>query len=508
MGKSYFELLNEISEAEIYEELLGYGLFSEKLPPVFQSIEFRRYCQTVRKQKFSGCEHSYVNYLSNRNTNTPRSLAIPYPMAFENLCNEISRSWDKILNHFEIKTSNQKHKVSRIHLRRLMGSNGLFNMNYQNWEVDGDPVPDLVIGKRYEVKCDISQCYPSVYTHSIPWALVGKKVSKLKREGKEWFNKLDKYTRNMKSGETHGILIGPHTSNLLSEIILCSIDYELVKKGWVYIRHIDDYTCYVDTKEKAEEFLVDINQQLREFGLSLNHKKTNILNLPFSDTNRWTNILKSSTTNFQKFKSYVDYYEVKSFLNLCLSLMEKNKENSAIILYGIKILDGLILTKNAQNYFVKSIISLSLIYPYVVPLLNKYIFEKYEIVHEDKSRYINMIFSKYRNLNNYESCSFAIFYAFSNDVELESFNIDKIIESEDCILATMALLYCKKFKKNDDLKKLKTKAEEIIQNGDLEDFWVFIYEALPYSNIPGELKNLKKHKISFLLDKYKFDIKS
>lgn len=503
MDKSYFELLSDISQDEVYDKLLGFGLFSEKLPPIFQSVEFREYCKNIRKNGFSRVEHSHVDYLSNRNTNVPRNLAIPFPTAYEILCKEISMNWESILTHFKDKTSNQEYKVSRIHLRKLSNRDGLFIMSYKNWMTDGDPIPELLLGKQYEVKCDISQCYPSIYTHSIPWALVGKNYAKKNRDDKKWFNKIDKATRNMKNGETHGILIGPHTSNLLSEVILSSIDFELINNGWEYVRNIDDYTCYVETREKAEAFVVDINYQLREFGLNLNHKKTEILKLPFSNINRWTNILKNSSVNFQKFKDYVDYNEIKSFMELCLSLMEENEENSAILFYGIKILDGLNLTVNAEKYFIKTLVSLSLIYPYLVPLLHQYIFKKYDIESTVKSKYINLIYKKYNALNNYEACSFALFYAFSNGIELQDFDISNIVEKEDCILLLMALIYCKKLKRSDDIKILKNKAKELIENEELDAFWIFIYEALPYSLLQGELKNIKKSGVSFLVDNFK-----
>ena len=55
-------------------------------------------------------------------------------------------------------------------------------MNYKNWYLDGNPELDLLIQKneinRYLVKADISTCFPSIYTHSIPWAIVGKQQSK------------------------------------------------------------------------------------------------------------------------------------------------------------------------------------------------------------------------------------------------------------------------------------------------------------------------------------------
>lgn len=33
--KTYSEMMNAISADEVYEGLLGHGMFSEKLPPVF-----------------------------------------------------------------------------------------------------------------------------------------------------------------------------------------------------------------------------------------------------------------------------------------------------------------------------------------------------------------------------------------------------------------------------------------------------------------------------------------
>lgn len=45
MPKSYADLMNEISADELYERLLAYGLFADKLPPIFSSVDFYHYCQ-------------------------------------------------------------------------------------------------------------------------------------------------------------------------------------------------------------------------------------------------------------------------------------------------------------------------------------------------------------------------------------------------------------------------------------------------------------------------------
>lgn len=40
MSKKYIDFMDEISEDELYEGLLAYGFFAEKLPPVFTAVPF------------------------------------------------------------------------------------------------------------------------------------------------------------------------------------------------------------------------------------------------------------------------------------------------------------------------------------------------------------------------------------------------------------------------------------------------------------------------------------
>lgn len=182
MVKSYFEYLNEITEDEIYEGLLAYGLFSNKLPPVFTSESFFQYCIFSIAPPFSGKERDYVTFEIMRNYNVPRSLGIPNPMAYEKLCAVLRDNWKLIQSHFQKVTLGQTYKVSRIHIRKMRNKPSLFEMTYSNWKNDGFPDPDLLIGSRYVVRADISTCFPSIYTHSICWALAGKEIAKSDRK--------------------------------------------------------------------------------------------------------------------------------------------------------------------------------------------------------------------------------------------------------------------------------------------------------------------------------------
>ena len=42
--KNYIDCMNEISDDELFDGLLGFGMFAEKLPPIFTSEHFLDYC--------------------------------------------------------------------------------------------------------------------------------------------------------------------------------------------------------------------------------------------------------------------------------------------------------------------------------------------------------------------------------------------------------------------------------------------------------------------------------
>ena len=495
--------MSEIKDDELYDRLVSYGMFSEKLPPIFTGDLFLNYCKNIRKQTFSTKEwRGYINYESMRNTNIPRNIGIPTPMGHELLCKTLMKHWTKLTEYFKKKTKGQPRIISRIHIRKMQETKALFLMNYKNWTDDGTPEPDIYLGKRYMVHADISKCYPSIYTHAIPWALVGKDVAKDNTRKKEkWYNQIDYFAQISKNGETHGLLIGPHTSNVLSEIILCAIDEELSKKYDSYIRNIDDYICYVNTKEDADNFIIDLNRELRKYDLLLNHKKTEIYELPICVVETWIHKIQNHMTTFQKFKDYIDYREIQAFIDFIIKLVSENADNNSVVLYAVKALKDFNLTKNAQKYLVKSVVSLSLLYPYLVPILGKYIFEKYEVGTNQIQKYANMIYERYIHKNNYEACSFALLYAIDSNSKIDCIDVEIIKSSQDCILMLMAFIYCKKNNLTSEVKQLEQYAKELEGKGEMDQYWLFVYECL--EEVSGEWCAMKKNKVSFLKPEYR-----
>lgn len=499
MGKKYYEFMSGLSSEDLYEGLLGHGLFSDKLPPFLTSEMFLDYCNK-HEPEFGNHkkEQSYIFYETMRNINIPRSLGIPNPMSYQRLCLHLKSNWTKIIEHFKNKTQDEEFKMSRIHIRKMKDNSKIFKMNYSDFKNDGTPEPDLLIGKKYQVDADISTCFPSIYSHSIAWALVGKETAKQnKKDTKIWYNKLDFYTRNTKNGETNGLLIGPDASNLLSEIILTSIDYELYKAGWRYIRNIDDYTCYVTSYEKGQQFLVELSQQLRSYDLILNHKKTQIRPLPIASVEHWVRKLDI----YSKFneKEIVNFKDVRSYLDLSIQLMQENNNNSAILNFAIKVLSKKKMTSNAIEYYVKTIFHLATIYPYLIPLLEDNLFKVFKVEREVISGFSKLIYEEGMNNNNFEAASYAIYYSLKYDFVIEELDFMKIRESNHCILLLLAFLYCKQYNLSAEMTRFRKIANEL--NKEEENFnrnWLFVYEVLSKSSLKGDWKKLKENKVRFV----------
>ena len=383
--KSYYDFMSEISADELYDGFLGYGLFAEKLPPVFTSLPFLNYCKT--QPGFKKEDQDYISFKSMRNINIPRLMGIPVPFQYEGLCSTLRKYWPDLLQHFQSNTAAHYYKVSRIHIRKMfdIDSNNakpvLFEMNYKNWRNDGSPENDLLVtnlkASKYVVHADISTCFPSIYSHALPWALVGKDIAKADRSQRKWYNKIDKACQHIKNGETHGLIIGPHVSNLLAEIILVVVDKRLWDNGFRFFRNIDDYDCYVNSYEEAQNFLNILEYELRQFDLPINHKKTKIEELPISSTAHW--IHKLNAVPMVASYGKTSYREVNNYLDVAITLAEQI-DDSAVLKYGIKALAGLeSITNNGEAVAAKRIMHLSIIYPYLLPLMDRYVFERYGI---------------------------------------------------------------------------------------------------------------------------------
>ena len=502
MAKSYCNFMDEITADELYEGLLAHGFFAEKLPPVLTAVPFYDYCKSM-STPFADERHEWISFRTMRNTSVPRQMGIPTPMAYQRLCMVLRDNWSHIQQHFHDQTDAQSYRLSRIHVRKEYGSKRIFEMNYKNWRVDGNPESDLLIHEkgisRYLVKADISTCFPSIYTHSIPWALVGKKTAKnTAKDNSLWYNQIDRACQAAKYGETHGLLIGPHASNLLSEIILTAVDKRLYDLGYRYARNIDDYDCYVNSYEQAECFQRDLENALREYDLTLNHKKTKVVELPIGIDKNWKHQLSDIPAEGES--GQIEYTQVNTFIDTALALANENKD-FAVINYAIKKLAGMKLSDNAKKLASKRFIHMAALYPYLLHLMEEYVFAPYGVSSDEIKVLSDTIYYDAKRINDYESICYTIYFALKYDFYLDELDTEYVIRQKDCMSLVLTWMYYMKAnhwnRKATQVKLLNKEAMDLIIN-DMGRYWLFCYEALTWGSLPGEWRTMKQAGVSFI----------
>ncbi len=155
------------------------------------------------------------------------------------------------------------------------------------------------VGMRYVLHADISRFYPSIYTHSIPWAIHGK-GQRGNRGNDLYGNLLDLWVRETQSQQTGGLPVGPDTSFLLAEVIASSIDDELQQSlgGLHGTRYIDDYHLYFKSRAEADRGLAELHRIAGVFELEINDLKTAIQELPEAIEPLWKSQLRAISSLF------------------------------------------------------------------------------------------------------------------------------------------------------------------------------------------------------------------
>jgi hypothetical protein len=141
--------------------------------------------------------------------------------------------------------------------------------------------------KKYDamVQLDVSKCFDRIYTHSLPWAVLGKDQTKFSLEGSKatFGGRFDTLMQNLNHNETNGIVIGPEFSRIFAEIILQSIDVELIKQldevnlihkvDYEIFRYVDDFFVFYNEESTQLKIFETLQEILKSKKLSLNTAK-------------------------------------------------------------------------------------------------------------------------------------------------------------------------------------------------------------------------------------------
>lgn len=279
------------------DSLLYRGYFLRELPPAFMTEKFA--------DAILNNPHSLPNELDSTSTLsanlfghsvarlgiTRRYMCIPNPIPYLRLCREIANNWSALESHCQQSPLSKSTPTDNP-------SNGRAIITISNFRELLEYRSHIRSTSKYIVRTDIAKFYPSIYTHSIPWALHGKTQSKANRWNMQFIgNVIDLCIRNCQDQQTNGIPIGPDTSLVISEIILSSADKDLLKKhpGLKGFRYVDDYEFGFQSYSEAEEVLALLQEILQSYELGMNFNKTTISELPITLDPLWVSELR----NFQ-----------------------------------------------------------------------------------------------------------------------------------------------------------------------------------------------------------------
>ncbi|MEX3015110.1 RNA-directed DNA polymerase [Gymnodinialimonas hymeniacidonis] len=132
------------------------------------------------------------------------------------------------------------------------------------------------------LKTDVSNCYASLYTHSIPWALHGYDFAKQHQTDRTLLgNQIDFHIRNSRYGQTNGITQGSVLMDVIAELVLAYVDHLITNqlKGetdFHILRYRDDYSVFTCSDELATKIVRVISDCLRKVGMQLGGAKTSV----------------------------------------------------------------------------------------------------------------------------------------------------------------------------------------------------------------------------------------
>ena len=169
-----------------------------------------------------------------------------------------------------------------IPVEALTGERDKAEQIKQWWQSIEQKSIELSLEYEYVIHTDIIDCYAEIHTHSIAWALHGKKVAKRDRNDKHIVgNRIDAHIQDMKYGQTNGIPQGSVLMDFIAEIVLSYADSKLVRltnnlgiDDYRILRYRDDYRIFVNNPQSGERILKCLTEVLIDLGMKLSPQKT------------------------------------------------------------------------------------------------------------------------------------------------------------------------------------------------------------------------------------------
>lgn len=267
--------------------LLDRGFYPAELPPPFQTRNFSAVAASFSPPNNYHGSTTFFDGATFRAV--LRTFGVINPCSYFLLSNFVAENWSQITSVLRLSScSGARPKFPPVAANGRAIETASLAAKRKSQQHLASSFPSILT-------VDINRFYGSVYTHSIPWAALGKQEAKRRYRAhtlsSHWSDTLDKLVRNCNQRQTIGIPIGPDTSRIISEMILARIDSELctresgITSNQVF-HNIDDYQIggfEIGELENAQSHFV---RTISRYELRLNDFKTSVdAGLAFVPTN-------------------------------------------------------------------------------------------------------------------------------------------------------------------------------------------------------------------------------
>lgn len=463
--------------------ILERGYFPVQLPPSFTTASLAKkhkpvgsVWSTMRKlpriqyERFSVARSSYHR----------RGTSILNPVSYYFLAHAVATHWASIQQHY----SKSRFSFSRPKMER-----GLRAIRINRFNDVHDHRILVSAGYRYALITDISRFFPTIYTHSIPWALHGKEVSKAhKEQTPQYFgNILDNRSMGVQDFQTLGLPIGPDSSHVIAEIVGVAIDVKL-REAFGYwptgFRYVDDFYLFFNSRPEAERALTTVSRAMSELELQINATKTRIVETKELIEESWKYKLKGTTLGSKRSEQRTDIH--RFFENL-LSL-EKSYRDESVVKYGLRILSSHIIKQSNWKTFEAYLLHCGFAYPnslqVIASILTTYHKYAYPLDLKSIGRFCNAMVATHAPSDNHSEVTWALWIMIELGLSLTDEAVQAIneVSGSVCVLLALELLQRTNSRLQLDAGKLKASATASALYG---PSWLLAYEGGRRGWLPG-----------------------
>ena len=361
--------------------------------------------KTCRPESFEDVNYKLLN---NKNGEYAwRLLQLIHPALYVALVHEMTKekNWNFILEKFKDFQEGVVECASLPVIKSEEQESSKATQILTWWEKVEQKSLTFSLEYEYLFHADIVDCYGSIYTHSITWALHAKeeaKKSENRNNQKLLGNVIDKNLRGMQNGQTNGIPQGSVLMDFIAEIVLGYTDQKLSDKlediteeEYKIIRYRDDYRVFVNNPETGKEIIKQLTNVLSEMGMRLNTEKTKYLD----------DVIIGSIKPDKLF--WIAHGNVKRNLEKNLLMiydLSKKYPNSGVLIKELqRFYKKIEKRKKLENSDVLISISVNIAFknPRTYPVVSAILSKLLELS-EDSAEIINKIIKKFKKLPNTE----------------------------------------------------------------------------------------------------------